>query len=577
MQTRVQLIDAHDWNGKKLSKRYSSRLLELALKAQGDQFDYVIMPHMTGEEIKRTLENLKYSTTLAYGKTSHKVTRRYLKNDILVDASDIKIPETGEFRNHAKGFKILTKLTRKQKKNALNEIYSNMVNANLEWNERKLKIQLFLSKLSSVVSKKFDRIKYSWFSDLKLHSMQLKVMHMSGKDWAHWSIQNSSKNLPEGYKTDSDFKQTRSTNFGYAHDSSSNINISNLIKPWNNSILKEGLHKLQLSNSLIGNVIYQEEIANNNKWKMNEDSKYSNLSQSLLLSEDSNDSKSNNNSDLEAKELDDYLTKRLEKIEKEKEKKEASKIDENKKSHIHKDSSKEKLVLFDDTEYEYILELEEEEDESESEDQTCVDNIFSRSFMEENARGSDAHTFQRSSMASSSNPFQLISSSQRMSIGSMRNTLTRRSEIKDNGEFMQIEERKEDSYIHPALENSAFSNISGIFGQQTFNKNLLSWKDDSLENDSDELEFKSNYKEFISKEDRKWKHSRIPSAFENGSENDNDALYQKRNANILKDDMQKITQDLERIRDLVMNNPEAKQVFDAIYEESQSKSKDKSN
>lgn len=57
-----------------------------------------------------------------------------------------------------------------------------------------------------------------------------------------------------------------------------------------------------------------------------------------------------------------------------------------------------------------------------------------------------------------------------------------------------MEERKEDSYIHPAFENSvAFSNISGIFGHQTLNNHgLMSLRDDSFANEYEDLEFESN-------------------------------------------------------------------------------------
>ena len=150
------------------------------------------------------------------------------------------------------------------------------------------------------------------------------------------------------------------------YNSSSNINISNSLRP-NHSILRKGLHKLQLSTSLIGNAIFQEQIAIENKEKKNEDFDYSNLSNSLLISESSNKSISNK----EAEELDDYLSKRLSKLEEVKHQKESSKAVIKEQSKVSKPASKEKIVLYDDTEYEYILESEEDEDEdSESEDQT---------------------------------------------------------------------------------------------------------------------------------------------------------------------------------------------------------------
>lgn len=564
---------------KGLENKYSSRLLELALKAQSSQFDFVIMPHMTKEESENVLENLKYSTTLAYGKTSHKVTRRYLKNDLWVNASDISVPEAGEMRNYAKGLRILTKLERKQKKIVINELYNHKVSVNLENKERKLKLQLLLSKLNSVISKKIDLIKFSSFNEIKLHCIKQIGISKSSKEVGNlFSIQDTSKNITrnrqEGCGTDVDFKQTRSTNWGYMYNSSSNINISNSLRP-NHSILRKGLHKLQLSTSLIGNAIFQEQIAIENKEKKNEDFDYSNLSNSLLISESSNKSISNK----EAEELDDYLSKRLSKLEEVKHQKESSKAVIKEQSKVSKPASKEKIVLYDDTEYEYILESEEDEDEdSESEDQTWVDNIFSRSFLEENGRTSEVQPFQRGSVASSIEPFQLASNIPRTSMGSMRNTITRRSEVKENGKILQIEERKEDSYIHPALENSIFSNISGIFGKQAINNNLMSWKDDSFEDDWEELEFKSDFKESKQNTQKKTRHIRMRSAVETLAEKENAELHKEKNIQHIKEDIDTITKDLERIRDLVLNNPAAKEVFDSIYEESQNKSKaDKSN
>lgn len=172
---------------------------------------------MTEEESKNILENLKFSTTLAYGKTSHKVTRRYLKNDLCVDASDISVPESGEMRNYAKGLRILTKLTRKQKKIVINELYNHKVSVNLENKERILKIQLFLSKLSSVISKKIDMVKFSSFNDIKLYCIKQRGTSRSSKEVGNlFSIHDSSNNLTRNrhrrYGQDFDFKQTRSTN-----------------------------------------------------------------------------------------------------------------------------------------------------------------------------------------------------------------------------------------------------------------------------------------------------------------------------------------------------------------------------
>ena len=183
MQTRVQLIDAKDWNGNTLGRIESFKLLELALRAQGTQFEYIVMPPMTNEEVKKILDNLKNSTTLAYGKTSHKVTRKHLRNDTIVDASDIIIPQDGKFVNYAKGLKILTRMFRKQKKIVINELYNHMSWLNLENNERNLKMQLFLSKLNSVISKKVDIIKLACFNEIKLNFLQNRSINRTGKDY----------------------------------------------------------------------------------------------------------------------------------------------------------------------------------------------------------------------------------------------------------------------------------------------------------------------------------------------------------------------------------------------------------
>lgn len=124
--------------------------------------------------------------------------------------------------------------------------------------------------------------------------------------------------------------------------------------------------------SLIGNAIFQEQLAIENKAKKGDDYDYSKLSNSLLISESSNKSDTSKISDRGAKELDDYLSKRLAMVEQANPKKDKPKTPEKEPSQPAKPSApKEKVVLYDDTEYEYILESEEDEDEDEeSEDQT---------------------------------------------------------------------------------------------------------------------------------------------------------------------------------------------------------------
>ena len=577
MQTRVQLIDAKDSRGIKLGKIESFKLLELALKAQGSQFEFIVMPPMTEEETKKILVNLKHSTTLAYGKTSHKVTRQHLRNNTLVDASDIAVPEDSKYSPIAKGLKILTRMFRKQQKIVINELYNNMAWLNLESNERKLKIQLFLSKLNSVVTKKIDMVKYSCFNEIKLSSLQNRSINRSGKEYEHWFSNSSrgyNKERIERKGTDSELRRTRSTNrHGYGYSSPSHTNASNSMNPIREAMAKNGICKYPLTSSLIGNTLLRQHLGMTKKIKEKEEE----LSDSMLISDSlkDNDYELSSDSDIETKELDDYINRRLAKIEETKAKKEKSKL--SKKENSKQPKSKEKIVIFDDSEYEYILESEEDEEEySSSEDNTQLDQIFSKSFLAENMRASDALLIAKNSLVAPNEVSRLSSNLQRSKLGPMRSTVTRKSEIKNNGSILQVEERKEDSYIHPAFENSvAFSNISGIFGHQTLNNHgLMSLRDDSFANEYEDLEFESNLeKELNWNSEKKSKHARIPSVVDTVSEDEYGNTHKDSHIVYLKNDMEKITKDLERIRDLVMNNPNAKQAFDWIFEESQSKSK----
>ena len=104
-------------------------------------------------------------------------------------------------------------------------------------------------------------------------------------------------------------------------------------------------------------------------------------------------------------------------------------------------------------------------------------------------RASDALLIAKNSLIAPNEVSQLSSNLQRSRLGPMRSTVTRKSEVKNNGSILQVEERKEDSYIHPAFKNSvAFLNISGIFGYQTLNNHgLMSLRDDSFANEYEDL------------------------------------------------------------------------------------------
>ena len=143
----------------------------------------------------------------------------------------------------------------------------------------------------------------------------------------------------------------------------------------------------------------------------------------------------------------------------------------------------------------------------------------------------------RNTLVSKNDTFQLSVNDSKSEFGPMRNTVIRKSEIKNNGSILQIKERKEDSYIHPAFENSvAFSNISGIFGQQTFNNHeLLSMKDDSFANEYEDLKFESNLeKELNWKSEKKNKHTWIPSEVDTISEDEYRAGQKENNIVYLK-------------------------------------------
>lgn len=72
-----------------------------------------------------------------------------------------------------------------------------------------------------------------------------------------------------------------------------------------------------------------------------------------------------------------------------------------------------------------------------------------------------------------------------------------------------MEERKEESYIHPALDNSnAFSNISAIFGKHTLNNNMLSFQEDSFSKEYEELEFENDLSELWNNSENKNKKKR---------------------------------------------------------------------
>jgi hypothetical protein len=199
MQTRVQLIDARDSNGNKLPKRESLKLLKTALRSQDGNIEYILMPNLRKGEAEFFLENLKYATTLACGRTSHKVTSTYHKD-----------------------------LSR---------------------------AEIMLMKLKTIFSIREDRAKSAAFSQIKLFcvksmsSEQNNINTMMDLFSVH-SLDSKNKKLKR-MVTDSYLKRTQCTYEGQRHNYRSGKN-TNLSRGANSQRLK---HSFPLSCSLIGNIL----------------------------------------------------------------------------------------------------------------------------------------------------------------------------------------------------------------------------------------------------------------------------------------------------------------------------------
>lgn len=172
------------------------------------------------------------------------------------------------------------------------------------------------------------------------------------------------------------------------------------------AMTKNGICKIPLTSSLIGNALLQQQYGLANRLKENDEE----LSDSMLISDSlkDHDYDLSSDSDIETKELDDYINRRLAKIEETKAKKEKSKLSRKESTKLIK--SKEKIVIFDDSQYEYVLESEEDEEEySCSEDNTQLEQIFTKSFLVENMRASDALCRPNNALLSANEVSQLSS------------------------------------------------------------------------------------------------------------------------------------------------------------------------
>jgi hypothetical protein len=287
-------------------------------------------------------------------------------------------------------------------------------------------------------------------------------------------------------------------------------------------------------------------------------------------------------SDIEAKELDDYLTKRLERIEETKKQKKKEKEIKIEQFSKHK-KPKTRMVIDEDSEFEYILESEEEEDEWDSESECPVEKIFSNSFIQENDPSLHWNNQLELAERRSIKPFELMQKTTKTDKGTIHQLHARKTNFLNGGKIKKVEERKEESYIHPALDNTnAFSNISAIFGQHnlTNNNNMLSFQEDSFTKEYEELEFENDLSELWNNSENKNKRKKhkkkaTGSMLQSVSDGEYREMQMDNNVQYLKNDMDRITKDLERIRDLVMKVPENKKALEEIYDEAKNLSSEK--
>lgn len=173
----MQLVNAVDTRGNNLDTKNALKLLFNAVKGKDNNLDVVLMPSMSQKEGEFFLKNLKGGVTIACGRTSHKITRRYFRstNDsVIVDVSDIEddIEKLEGLEPIVQGLKLLTKIGRRKKKIIFNEFYNNMVSMLVEAKEANLKAQLFLTKLNGVFSKRIERVQFSAFNKIKIYTVQ---------------------------------------------------------------------------------------------------------------------------------------------------------------------------------------------------------------------------------------------------------------------------------------------------------------------------------------------------------------------------------------------------------------------
>lgn len=154
------------------------------------------MPPLSSHQTYKLINHLNNATTLAYGKTSHKVSRQYLNqnNNMIMDIDNVDL-----------------KPKSKNEHKIVRELWDTAVDNKISASERNLKVQLLVSKLNTVLTKRLDRSKYFAFSMIKTHNIKSLSMERYDRNFDHLSanttnITGNAKDKLFRFGTDSEFK-----------------------------------------------------------------------------------------------------------------------------------------------------------------------------------------------------------------------------------------------------------------------------------------------------------------------------------------------------------------------------------
>jgi len=374
--------------------------------------------------------------------------------------------------------------------------------------KNKLKAELLFTKLNSIFSKKGDLDKFAWFNMMK------NLSPGSSK------IDNSRVN----------FKKTQSTNLPNSQEESKgdkNKPVSSQASIWS---------KVQaMKSSLIEDMLKKEQ------------SNLKNLYPNLDY-----DSHDYLDSDPEANELDAYLGRRLEKIERSKKYRDALKYGKGADTSIDSKTTS-KIVIGEDTEYRYVLESDEGESsdtdsESESEyneSDTPVDRIFSHSFIQQ-SKGTEKEFSYNDAPQKLQKKKSL---KQEINPEDYKKVEKKSSSIKKTEKCIEVEEVKEEGYFHHILDKSeVFSNISAIWDHPNTNnlKNIINFNPAHGISFEDDTEFGKDIKNLHLEE--------FGGEYTDKIDDDSEEFQIKKKTKVVKKDINEIAKDLEKIRDLVMLN-----------------------